>query len=179
VAAEHVVHAVAAGLRRELALSRGFPRADLELAEACDQVLDQRDDERGIDALTTSLVHFLEEAAALTNELVLAAANEGEVGFVAEVLARRGAVPVDAAMEELLSGEPRRIMTLLRVCQSSHELAAGLLAGIGDILGISDAGEAIATFEGLTKPDVEATRAWLLTSSSYRAALERLGQGHG
>jgi len=178
-AAEALVQAVAAGLRRELALSRGFPRADLELADASEKVLERRDEERGVDALTASLVHFLEEAGAVTDELVLAAANEGEVSFVAEVLARRGGLSADAAVDELLSGEPKHVMALLRVCGSSHELAAGLLAGIGDILGIADAGGAIALFESMSEPEVEAARAWLLTAPSYRAALARLGQGRG
>lgn len=178
-AAEALVQAVAAGLRGELAPSRGLPRADLELAEASERVLEHRDEERGIDALTSALVHFLEEAGAVTDELVLAAANEGEVAFVAEVLARRGGVTADAAMDELLSGEPKYIMGLLRVCRTSHELAAGLLAGIGDILGVSDAGAAIAFFESMDEGEVEAARAWLLTTPSYRAALARLGQGRG
>src|SRR5947208_6387660 len=46
-AADALVHSVAAGLRRELAAARGAPGADLELAEASAQVLDDRDDERG------------------------------------------------------------------------------------------------------------------------------------
>src|SRR6185503_13606026 len=53
------------------------------------QGLESHDDERGIDALTAGLVHFLDEAGGLTDELILGAANEGEVAFVAEVLARR------------------------------------------------------------------------------------------
>src|SRR5690242_20031087 len=38
--AEALVHAVAAGLRHELALSRGAPAADFELAQASDRVLE-------------------------------------------------------------------------------------------------------------------------------------------
>lgn len=178
-AADALVHAVAAGLRRELAASRGAPGADLELTEASEQVLEHRDEERGIDSLTAALVHFLEEAGDLNDELVLATANEGEVAFVAEVLARRGALSPDAAMDELLSGEAKHVMALLRVARASRELAAGLLAGIGDLLGIEDAGTAIALFDAMGEAEVQAARAWLLTAPSYRAALERLGQGRG
>lgn len=177
--ADGIVHAIAAGLRRELAATRGASGADLELAEASEQVLEHRDDERGIDALTASLVHFLEEAGGLTDELVLAAANEGEIAFVAEVLARRAGVETDAALDELLSGEAKHVMALLRVAQVSRELAAGLLAGIGDLLGIDDAGAAIGLFDAMRDADVKAALAWLLTSPSYRASLERLGQGRG
>jgi hypothetical protein len=177
--ADMLVHAVAAGLRRELAASRGAPTADLELTEASEQVLEHRDDERGIDALTAGLVHFLEEGGGLTDELVLAAANEGEVAFVAEVLARRAGLSTDAVMDELLSGEAKQVMALLRAARVSRELAAGLLAGIGDLLGIEDAGAAIASFDGMSDGEVNAARAWLLTGPSYRAALDRLGQGRG
>src|SRR5690349_23751850 len=54
--AEVLVHAVAAGLRRELGASRGISAADAELAEAAAQVLEHRDEERGIDALNAALV---------------------------------------------------------------------------------------------------------------------------
>src|SRR3954449_2887278 len=90
--AEHLVNAVAAGLRRDLAGARGPSLADSELAEALDGVLDAHDSERSIEALTAALVHFLEEAGSLGDDLVLSAAQEGEISFVAEVLARRAGV---------------------------------------------------------------------------------------
>ena len=61
----------------------------------------------------------------------------------------------------------------------SRDLGAGLLAGIGDLLGIADAGEAIALFDRMTDDEVEAARSWLATAPAYRAALDRLGQGRG
>src|SRR4051812_43103292 len=144
--AEVLVHAIAAGLRRELAASRGISGADAELAQAADHVIENRDEERGIDALTAALVHFLDEAGSLTDDLILAAAHEGEVSFVAEVLARRAGVPTAAGLEELLSGESRHAMALLRAAGASRGLSAGLLGGIGDLIGIADVGEAIASF---------------------------------
>ena len=177
--AENLVHAIAAGLRRELAVGRGTADADFELALACEHVLERRDEERGIDALTAALVHFLDEAGGLTDELVLAAAHEGEVGFVADVLGRRAGIPSDSSMDELLSGEARHVMALLRTAGVSRELSAGLLAGIGDLLGIADAGAAIALFDRMSEAEVQAERSWLVTSPAYRVALERLGQGRG
>jgi hypothetical protein len=177
--AEHLVYAVAAGLRRELAATRGVPAADLELSDACERVLENRDEERGIDPLTSVLVHFLDEGGSLTDELVLAAAHEGEVGFVAAVIARRVGVSSQAAMDELLSGDAEHLMALLRMAGMTRELSAGLLAGIGDLLGIADAGAAIAVFDRITEAEAQAARSWLATAPAYRAALERLGQGRG
>jgi len=177
--AEALAYAIAAGLRRELAASRGTSGADAELAQACERVLDQRDDERAIDALTAGLVHFLDEAGGLTDELILAAANEGEVGFVAEVAARRAGVPTESALDELLSGDAAHVMTLLRMAGMPRDLSAGLLAGIGDLLGIADPGAAIGDYDRMTDAQAQAARSWLLTAPAYRAALERLGQGRG
>ena len=177
--ADMLAHAVAAALRGELAGSRGCSAADGELAEAADRVLEHRDEERGIDALTAALVLFLDEAGSLTDELILAAANEGEIAFVAEVLARRAGIPTESALDELLSGKPKYVMALLRSAGMSRELSAGLLAGVGDLLGIDEVGDAIASFDQLTDAEVESARSWLTTDPGYRAALERLGQGRG
>ena len=177
--AEAMVHAVAAGLRRELASGRGVAAADHELTQAAVRVLDRRDEERGIDSLTAALVHFLDESGGLTDDLVLGAANEGEVAFVAEVLARRAGIATESALGELLSGDAAQVMALLRVAGMSRELGAGLLAGIGDLLGINDAGAAIDLFDHLSVEQVDAARSWLTTAPSYRAALDRLGQGRG
>lgn len=177
--AEAIVHSVAASLRAELAATRGVPNADAELAEACERVLESHDEERGIDALTAGLVHFLDESGGLTDELVLAAANEGEVAFVAEVLARRAGITGDSAIDELLSGEPIHVMALLRMAGMSRAVSAGLLAGIGDLLGIADAGAAISAFDDMTDSEAQAARSWLLTAPGYRVALDHLGQGRG
>jgi hypothetical protein len=177
--AEALACAIAAGLRRELAGGRGMSGADEELGEAAETVLRKRDEERGVDALTASLVHFLDESGGLTDDLILAAAHEGEFAFVAEVVAQRARVPTNSAIEELLSGESRHVMALFRAAGLPRELVAGLLAGVGDLLGIADPGEAIGLFDSLTEADVQAARSWLETDPTYRATLGRLGQGRG
>lgn len=176
---EILVSALAAGLRREVAGVCGTASADLELSEASEQVLDQRDEERSIESLTATLVHFLDEAGSLTDELVLAAGNEGEITFVGEFLARRAGISTDSALAELLSGDAGQVMALLRAAGTSREFSAGLLAGIGDLLGVTDAGAAIRIFDTLTDDEVQSARCWLMTSAAYRTALERLGQGRG
>lgn len=177
--AEILLQSVAAGLRRELAAARGASLADAELAHATEDILGSRDEERGIDALTAALVILLDESGGLTDELVLGAAHEGEISFVSEVLARRSGVSTESAMDELLSGDGGHVMALLRMAGASRELSAGLLAGIGDLLGIADAGAAIAIFDRMSDAEVQAARSWLLPGRTYRLALERLGQGRG
>ena len=101
------------------------------------------------------------------------------MGFLAEVVARRAGVPGDAAFGELLSGKPQRLMSLLRLADFSREVTAGLLAGIGDLLGIDDPGAAIELFDRLTLDDVKAQSVLLTASSAYRVALEALGTTNG
>jgi hypothetical protein len=177
--AELLLTAIAAGLRQDLAGHRGAAGADQELAEAVGNMLERHEDQRGIDSLTAALVHFLDEAGGLTDDLILAAAHEGEVTFIAEFLARRAAIPAPSTIDELLSGEARQIIALFRMANLSRALTAGLLAGIGDLLGIVDAGAAITIFDRLSSVEAQSARSWLLAAPDYRAAVERLGQDRG
>lgn len=177
--AEHLVHSIAAALRDELAPSRGAGEADAILADAARQILGRIELERGTDALTAALVALLDEGGALGDELLVAAANEGEILFIAHGFARRAGIPAGSAIDELLSGDARRVVALLRVAQASRELSAGLLAAIGDLLAISDPGEAIDMFDRMTEEQVAAARGWLSTAPAYRSALDALGEEHG
>jgi hypothetical protein len=172
-----LVHAVAAGLRGSLAGDSAT--ADVELASAAVGVLAARDPSRGVDSLARSLVELLDEHAALSDELIIAAAHEGEVSFLAHVFARRGRIGAEVSIEELLSADAKRIITLLRMADASRSLSAGLLAGVGDLLGVEDAARAITVFDRMPVGDVDAARAWLSTPQSYRSALGVLGGTRG
>jgi len=172
-AAQRVVHAVAAGLRRELPPASGD--AHLMLADASRDLIGRLDPRRSMDSLTNDLVALLDDRQAIGDELLLAAANEGEAAFLAQAFARKAGITNETALDELLSADAGRIIALLRVAGASRELAAGLLATIGDLLGIADPGEAITTFDKMTDEQVSAARAWLSTAPDYRTALESLG----
>lgn len=175
--AERLVHAVAAALRADLAVAHGPTAADTQLGRAAAAAAEKHADARSIEALTNALIVLLDNVGGLSGELLLACAQEGEIAFLGQVLARRARIPVGVALDELLSANARRLMTLLRVAGSSRELCAGLLAGIGDLLGIDDPGEAIDSFDSMTADDVHAAESWLATPRAYRAAVEALGNG--
>jgi hypothetical protein len=174
-----LVHAIAAILRQNLAGVRGATAADRELSGAAHRVLAVQDSSRGIDALTAQLARLLDEHGSLDDELILAAAHEGETAFVAEAVGRRAGLPGSVAADELLSGSPERVVALFRVAGLSRELVAGFLAGIGDLLGLSDAGRAIGLFDAMDDDRVAAARAWLTSDPGYRAALANLGIDRG
>jgi hypothetical protein len=177
--AQRVVQAIAAGLRRELPSGGNAGDAHVNLSQASRDVIARFDRGKGLDALTAALVGLLDSQQALSDELLLAVANEGEVAFLAQAFARMSGIPAETAIDELLSADARRIMRLLRVAGASRELSAGLLAAIGDLLGIDDPGEAIATFDRMTEDQVGGARGWLSTAPDYRSALETLGEGNG
>jgi len=179
VTADALVHAIAAALRQELTATRGGAAADAELSAASANLLSRHDPARSIDALTGALVGLLEDSGAATDELVLAAGQEGETAFLAQVLAGRAGVPGYVALDELLSGDAQRVMALFRVAGFSRELSAGLLASIGDLLGIADPGAAIGVFDGMNDELVTAVATWLTTSGAYREALDSLGYVRG
>jgi hypothetical protein len=178
-AAVRLVLSVAAALRPDLASARGAAAADSELASAAGRLLDKQEPGRGIESLTAALVAVLDESGGLTDELLLACGQEGEVGFLAEVLGRRAGIPGTVALDELLSAEAAPLMALLRLAGFSRELSAGLLASVGDLLGIDDPGAAIGIFDRLSADEVRAAASWLAAPSDYRAALEALGSRNG
>ncbi|MEO7365018.1 MAG: DUF2336 domain-containing protein [Sphingomicrobium sp.] len=170
---------VSAGLRRRLLVNLDKQAADSELASASAKLLSRYDEDKKLEALAATLVRLLDEQGQLDEDLVSAAAADGEAVLVAEALARRGAIAGEDAFNLLLGGDGDSLMLLLRMAGSSRELAARLLAGPGDLLEIADAGRAIARFDSITQAEVDATREWLRLDPCYRTALAALGQDHG
>lgn len=166
-----LVHAVAAALRPELLKTNRPADADRMLSEAARDILTRQDPSSSIEALSSTLVRLLDEERALTDELIVSAGMEGEMIFVAHALAGRAGVRGGIAFDELMSGDPGRSMAVLRMGGMARQSAAGLLAGIGDLLGISDPGGAISVFDRLGDSEVEDARAWLTTDPHYRAAV--------
>jgi hypothetical protein len=174
--AEALAQLVAAALRRDLVGLQQSAERDRLLAAAIDDMLGRYDRSNGIEELTAVLVDLLEDEGQLSDELIVSAAMEGEMTFVAQALARRCGLTGEVATDELLSQSERRVMALFRIAGVRRELAARLLAGIGDLLGIADPGSAIATFDGMTQTEVEDARGWLSADLAYRSAVARLEQ---
>ena len=177
--ARALVCSLAAALRSELIVGTGGAEADRLLASAIAQVMASHDAGNSIENLTGTLIRLLIEEDALTDELIGAAAIEGEVNFVAQALALRSGLNGETALDELLSSDAKRIMAMLRMGGLSREVAGGLLAGIGDLLGIGDLGRAIAEFDRLTDTDIANARSWIAADPLYQRAVATLGNDHG
>lgn len=99
--------------------------------------------------------------------------------FVSQALSRRSGIRADVAMDELLSGSERRAMAVLRTAGVTRQVAASLLAGVGDLLGIADPGKAIDAFDRFSDAEIEDARIWLTTDPAYRNGVNALGNAHG
>ncbi|MGH6659651.1 MAG: DUF2336 domain-containing protein [Sphingomicrobium sp.] len=172
--AERLARRIAAALRPDFIAAHGPAAIDDALARATATLAERHDSEKSLEALTRELVALLDSAGQLDDGLLLSAAAEGEIAFLAHALARRAGVGAVEAAEELISEDPARAMALLRMGGASREFAAGLLAGSGDLLALDADGRSIEAFDCMTAADVDSARAWLLAHEEYREALDRL-----
>ncbi|MEO7564871.1 MAG: hypothetical protein ABIR63_04700, partial [Sphingomicrobium sp.] len=146
---------------------------------AAAEVAESNDPERSLDALTGELVALLDSDGFLDDRLLLAAAAEGEIAFIAHALASRSGMDSAVAADELLSRDPARLMALLRMSGADRDFAAALIAGSGNLLAIDCDGRGLEHFDGLTAADVDLTWALLLAGDDYRTALDRLEDHRG
>lgn len=176
--AETVVGIICAGLRVGLEAVHGAGAADSALVSASRAVLADHDPTRSVEAATAALIAALDARQSL-EPLILAAAQEGELAFIAQAAATRSGLNGAVAIDELLSADVRRVMALLRMAGLPRDHAAGILAAIGDLLGIEDAARAIGLFDRMKEPEVAEARAWLASPPAYRAAVETLDGQRG
>jgi hypothetical protein len=174
-----LVCALAAALRREVASAATAADADRLLSAAIGQVMARHDPGNSVENLTATLVRLLDEESELSDDLIAAAAVEGEMNFLAHTLARRCGISGDVALEELFSADGKRIVTLMRMGGLKRETAAALLAGIGDLLGVNDPGRAIMEFDRLTDADVANSLSWVSADPLYQQAVAALGGDNG
>jgi hypothetical protein len=178
-AASHVVQAVAGALRSRMAPGVQAADADGELASAAKSLLAGHDPNKSFDRMTADLIGLINGAGRLDDELIAAAADEGEIGFMIESLAIRSGIPAREAVQLVLADNAAELMLLLRMAGMSREFAARILAGPGELMGIADPGLEISRFDALSPLEVEAARAWLRLDLGYRRALTALGKTYG
>jgi hypothetical protein len=176
--ARALVCSLAAALRPN-PTSGDAAEADRQLSASISQVLGRYDPGSSIEQLTALLVRLLDEEGELSDELIAGAAMEGEMNFVAQALARRCGIAGDVALGELLSGDSKRIMPLLRMGKLARETVAALLAGIGDLIGVTDPARAIGQFDQLSDADVASALNWISADPLYQHAVAVLGGNGG
>jgi hypothetical protein len=168
-----LVQRVAAVLHAETGI------ANRDLVEAAGRVVSGHRPEQSIAALSRALVEALSDNGLLGDDIILGAAHEGEIAFLAEALAHKANLPAAICSDELLAGMDQSIVALFRSAGLKRSVAAGLLASAGDLLGVVDPARAMANFAELTASDIEAYHRLLTSPAGYRSALTALGIERG
>ncbi|MGE5600707.1 MAG: DUF2336 domain-containing protein [Pseudomonadota bacterium] len=176
--ARTLAYSVAAALRQHVP---GLAAKDghLPFGKAAAVLVQSRAEAKAIDRLTSSLVKILNQAGLLDERLLEAAADEGDVAFLAHALGERAGIGGSGAWDYLADGDDGRLVLLLRLSGVSREFAARLLALLGDLVGIADLGTEIGRFDALDEAQARSVNEWLLLDQGYRAALRTLEGGGG
>lgn len=178
-AAARLAHAVAAALceRKPVQVSNHY--AERALCEAAKGLLARHDPSKSLDRLTVELVRLLDEGEQLDEGWIRLAIDNAEMSVLGHALARRSRIDSAAAAAELLSGDSRRVMILLRLADVPRALASHLLAVLGDLLGLATDLHALALFDSIAEDRIAGARSWLSLGLNFKSSLKALGHGHG
>ena len=174
-AAVRFVYAVTAAVRAETSATGSD--GDRRLAEAAAAVLARHDEGKRMEALCFALLHALDCAGRLDEEVLRSALGDAEVALVVEGLSRRAGVDFETAWTQLVSGG-RELASLLRMAGVPRRFAAELVAALGDAVA-GDPAEVIGRFDAITDEEVERTRGLLRLDRAYRDSIAALGGTHG
>lgn len=180
---EHVaaplVHSLAAAVRASLPPAKRDGQADPQIASAVARVIARHERAKSIRTVAAALVRALIGAGRLDEGLLDAAANQGDLAFLSEALGQRAGIGGEAAWDHLIDGRPGRFALLLRMAGVSRDLAARLLAGLGDLVGIYDPGREIERFDSIDEAQAGKAQQWLALDPDYRTALLALDVPRG
>jgi len=177
--ATDLAYRIAAALRSRLVPPLSTDQADRQLAEAAQNLLARRSAEKATRQLTRVLVDVLHSAGKLGEPVIRAAAEEGDVSFVAEALAALAGVSGDDAWDRMVDGGEGRLMLLFRMAGLSRTLAASVLGILGDLIDIEYPGAEITRFDAIGEAEAERARLSLQLDPAYHEALRALGASDG
>ena len=177
--ATDMAYRIAAALRSRLVPPLSTDQADRQLAAAVEHLLARRSPDKSMIRLTRGLVGVLHTAGKLGEPVIRAAAEEGDVSFVAEALAELAGVSSDDSWNRMVDGGEGRLMLLFRMAGLSRTLAAGILGILGDLIDIEHPGAEIARFDAIGDTEAERVRLSLHLDPAYHEALSALGKSDG
>ena len=164
---------------RELAANRGIPGADHEFAAAVQRVTEQADGRpRRVVSSDRRPGRSSTRPATLTDELILAAAHEGEVSIRrCRALARRAGICTGGALDVSCPAMPGRVMALFRERQAFRVSRCGVARGHRRSLGWPTRGRHFPVRRGWRQAmSMQPVRGWR-RNPAYRAAPRSSGPG--
>lgn len=179
VLAGEVAASMAAAIRARLAATIPAEDADRYLGSALAELLQRHDPAKSVQVATQSLARALSDSGKLDEDLMAAAAEEGDLAFLSEGLSVQADIPGAVGWDYLIDGHGGGFSCLLRMAGATRSLAARLLAALAELIGIADPAGELARFDAIEESAAERSRQWLRLDSRYRTALEALGKADG
>jgi hypothetical protein len=177
--ARALVFAVAAGLRERIAPHISGSIADRRLCDAATGLVQRQDPSKGIDLLMGRLASLLQAAGRLDDRLIGKAIDLADINFLSHALAAQSGLHHRDSFDELMSGDSRRVMMVLRLADCPRGTAAQLLAALGDLIGLSGDAHHLGAFESWSVDQLDDARGWLHLDPSFQTALSSVGHGNG
>jgi hypothetical protein len=150
----------------------------LNLAEPALAAVAGHGPDESLDNAVTALVDALEGAARIDDNMIEAAAEDGEASLLACLMARRASISIETAWGYLVGGREDGLALLARIAGLGRPTAARLIAEFGELSGASVEDE-IGRFDSLKDDEVAAVGDWWRLPEGYRSARTALGIGRG
>lgn len=160
------------------ALSRRCGGAHEELVAAAVNLLAWHDEGRRLESLEARLVLALDRAQRIDVPLLLALGGAGEIGLLAEALARLAGIPGESGWALLSEPREGRFALLLRMAGQSRATAASLFVRLAIPLRMRDPAGEIDRFDALGTGEIESARTRLRLPPDYRDAILAMDE-HG
>ena len=131
-----------------------------------------------LEATVTELADALQAAGRIDDAMIEAAAEDGEAGLLAGLLAHRAGISAETGWGYLVGGQHDGLALLARMAGLSRPTAARLIAEFGALSGAS-VEEEIGRFDSFGDDEVRAALDWWQLPSDFRAAGAALGANRG
>ncbi len=172
-----LVHLVAAALRK------GLPgpsvAVDEAIADAAERLLGRHEPDRRVEVRALTLAEALLARHGADDALIATLAAEGDAALLATLCAVRAEIAPETAWMLLVNDGARDAMLLARLAGLGRPAAAAMVAALAEPLLWGEAGDAIACFDRLADPEIDAARRWWRLPPAYRDGLAALGGTHG
>ncbi|WP_340314482.1 DUF2336 domain-containing protein [Rhizorhabdus argentea] len=175
--------AVAAALRHYLIRRHAMPdaQADLLLAGAVRDLLDDHDDDDTLEGRADALAGLLGNACLIDDALLSAALEEGWLALFTAAIAQRAGIDSTGVWSMIADSSGMMLGTVLRAIDCSRDAAVTMIWRIGSAEGASEEAlvERADAFDRLDVRDAaEAVLIWRL-DPNYRRAVIEIGGGRG
>jgi len=131
-----------------------------------------------LEATVAELADALQAAGRIDDAMIEAAAEDGEAGLLAGLLAHRAGISAETGWGYLVGGQHDGLALLARMAGLSRPTAARLIAEFGALSGAS-VEEEIGRFDSFGDDEVRAALDWWQLPSDFRAAGAALGANRG